>query len=143
MDLIEQPGACEVEKLMSRARAILVSLIPALLVAAALDSFSETLSARVCVGRGCFMAAKGRAERDKLPAGSSTDEAWYRWSRRVNVQAGGVEFTSPLTLAADQLHRPQQIGVPVYFPFVSAELAQSWQFHWRTALQPRAPSLVS
>lgn len=143
MDLIEHPHAREVERQMSRARAILVSLIPALLLAAALDCFSETLSGCGCVGLGCLMAAKARTDGHRRPAANLADQAVLRWSRRISFQAGADELASPATLATRQLDRPEQISGPVYFPIASADLAQSWQFRWRTALEPRAPSLAS
>jgi hypothetical protein len=132
-----------VEFVMSRARAILVSLIPALLLAALVNGLGELVTCCACDHPGSSLCSSGHSRHDNPPANDSFDQAVQRWSRRLNVQPGADGFTPPATLAQAQFALPDRSITPVILPRLNPELTQGWQFHWRTVLEPRAPSLVS
>jgi hypothetical protein len=79
----------------------------------------------------------------------STDPIWSpeqsarRWNRRLNALSGTDDFPTPAAICQFQ---PPQAWVDAAFSSTSRtpfELAQCWQFRWRTALEPRAPSTIS
>jgi hypothetical protein len=94
-----------------------------------------------CGEFGCLLSAEGRGKHNSPSADTSFEQAAQRWGRRVNIQPGTDGF-SPAALAQTQPQPDQGIPSSV-LPSVRLELAKCWQFLWRTALEPRAPSLVS
>jgi len=143
MALIEHLDANRVELMMSRARAILVSLIPALLLGASLDCFSDLLASG---GPGLLYSlhsAGDHGQHHQLPADSSFAQDVQRWNRRLNAHPGSDGFAAPPALTSSPSVLPDLTVARIALPHGTIELAQCWQFHWRTALEPRAPSLVS
>ena len=64
--------------------------------------------------------------------------------RLLHLRASRTDgFASPVTPTQAQLVQPEQSSLSLVLPNISLELAQSWQFLWRTALEPRAPSFLS
>jgi hypothetical protein len=143
MALIEHLNADRVEVMMSRARAILVSLIPALLLGVSLDCFSDLLSSGGPDALYSLHAAGDRGQQHRPPADSSFAQAVQRWNRRLNAHPGSDGFGAPPALALSPSVLPDLTAARVALPLATLGLAQCWQFHWRTALEPRAPSLVS
>jgi hypothetical protein len=141
--LIEHRHENRVELMMSRARAILVSLIPALLLLASADCFSTPLSP--CGGDAlCSLRSAGdHAQHNQPPADNSFAQVVQRWSRRLNAPPGCAGFAAPPALTVSPSVLPGLIVARIALPLPNLELAQCWQFHWRAALEPRAPSLVS
>jgi hypothetical protein len=141
--LIERWNASCVEVMMSRARTIVVSLIPAMLLVTSVNCFSDLVCgcARDHSGSGLF--AGGHNQQHAPASDNSFDQVVGRWSRRINTQPGSDEFSSPVLIARPQyVFRIQTVG-SCDCSRLTLSLAQCWQFHWRTALEPRAPSLVS
>ena len=141
--LLERLNASRVKGMMSRAGAIWVSLIPALFLLAAVDCFSNTCSSCGCDELSCLRSANGHSKHNQPPADNSFDQAVRRWNRRLNIQPGSDGFASPAALALSQSALPAPTGHRVNLPLANLELARSWKFRWRTALEPRAPSSVS
>ena len=128
--------------MMTRGKAILASLIPALMLLVSLDCFGRSFSSCGCDEPSCLLPAAGHAKHDQPPAVNSFDQAVRRWSRRPTVEPGTDRFSSLASLVA-QPALPAQSDRFFNSPIPNLELAQSWQFRWRTAPEPRAPSLVS
>jgi hypothetical protein len=120
----------------------LVSLIPALVLLASVDCLSDSFASCGCIGLSCLLSADGHCKHNQCATDNSFDKAAQRWSRRLNVQAGSDGF-SPVALALWQSVLPDQKVQPIDSPVADLELGQSWQFLWRTASEPRAPSPVS
>jgi hypothetical protein len=139
--MIERPNVNPVKRVMSRVRATLISVIPALLVVASWSCFSEQSSA--CEHLRCLLGADDRAQHNRPLADGSFDQAVQHSSRRANVQPGSDGFFPPAIPAQSQFATPCQPVGFVALPHVSQALSQRWQFIWRTALEPRGPSLVS
>jgi hypothetical protein len=138
--LIERSEASGVKVVMSRPRSILVSVIPALVLLASLDCYSFSSGAWGAPG---FAVPAGGHNQNHAPADSSFDEAVQRWSRRLSVQVGSQGFSQPVGLALWQTAAGVPAGRWTNLPRANLALAQSWQFHWRAASEPRAPSSAS
>jgi hypothetical protein len=137
--LIERPTGSRVQLKMSRARVILVTVLPAMFLLVSVDGFGDG-----CGGdnfRG-FLSPEGGAKQKTPSADTSVQPAMQRWGRRINVQPG-IDGFSPPALAQRQSAQPGQPIGCFFLSGASLELAKRWQFLWRTALEPRAPSLVS
>lgn len=141
--LIERPYANRVELMMSRARAILVSFIPALFLLVSGDCLGDPISGRVCRDLGCLFSSGEHGKHNDPATANSSDQNVQRWNRRVNIRSGADGFASPATSAQWRFTTPRELQDSVKPSPVHLELAQCWQFYWRTALEPRAPSLVS
>ena len=141
--LIEHLHANRVELMMSRGRTILVSLVPALLLLASMGWLSEPPSSCGFEALCSLRSASDHAQDRQPPADSSFAQAVQRWNRRLNAQPGSDGFTGPAALPSSPFVLPRLLIARVALPLDNLELAQSWQFHWRAALEPRAPSLLS
>lgn len=141
--LIERWNANCVEVMMSRARTIVVSLIPVLLLVTSVNCFSDLVCGCACDHSGSGLFAGGHNQQHAPASDNSFDQVVGRWSRRINIQPGSDEFPSPVSIAQSQYVLPVQTVGFCDCSSLTLGLAQCWQFHWRTALEPRAPSLVS
>jgi hypothetical protein len=141
--LIEHPDANRVELMMSWARAILVSFFPALFLLALGDCLNDPICGSVGKDPGCLFSSAGHGKHNVPAAANSFDQDAQRWNPRGNIRPGTDGFSSPATSAQSQFAARREILDSVKPPPVHLELARCWQFHWRTALEPRAPSLVS
>ena len=126
---------------MSRAKAILVTVIPALLLLASVDCFGDSPCLRGHGAFGCLNAESGR--RKQPPPGKGVDLAVQRWNRRAHVQRSFDDFSSPAAAALPVTPTPTPAFYSFKVCFANQGLAQCWQFHWRTASEPRAPSAAS
>ncbi len=106
------------------------------------DCFGDATSS--CRGNNfcCLFSAQGTGKHNSPTVDNSFDSTVQRWPRRVNVQPGTDGFGVPVALAQTPNRPEQTISSFVPLP-ASLERIQCWQFLWRTALEPRAPSLVS
>ena len=141
--LIERLNANGVKLMMSRARTILVSLIPALVLLASVDCLSGLLSSSSCHELRCLLPEDGHRNHSQGSADNAIESAVQRWSRRLNAQPGSDGFSSPVILALTQSVLTAPPVHQIEPPPADLGLAQGWQFRWRTASAPRAPSLVS
>ena len=123
---------------MSRVRVILVAVWPAMLLLVSVDGFGDYYG---CGEFSCLLSVEGGGKHNPPSGDTSFDQAVRRWGRRINIQPGPDGF-SPAALAQRQPQSDHVIFSSVSFP-VKLELAKCWQFLWRTASEPRAPSLVS
>lgn len=128
---------------MLRVKVILVWLLPTLgLAASGQYDLEEVSGSRT----DCFfiaLSAAGQGKHARLPDVRSFDQSARVQIRRTSPQAGLGGFPAPVRCAEGQ-----HLGLgPVHLSSTSSEsalgLAKCWQFQWRTALEPRAPSLVS
>jgi hypothetical protein len=140
---IERFRVARVKGVMSRMRVMLGSLLPALWLSATgyclLDSISEYAGDRRVVS--IFATRPGN--RLPLQGSSSFEQSARCWSRRVWVHSGPDGF--PPFLAASDWALPGLLQADVSLALSDGPLglAKCWQFHWRTALESRAPSSVS
>ena len=126
---------------MSRVKVILVAVMPALFLLASADCFGDSTGCG-CDNLRCLFSAEGSGKHKPPSTDNSFASTVQRWSRRVNVQPGTDGFGAPVALAQTPIRPEQTISSFVPLP-ASLEQIQSWQFYWRTASEPRAPSFVS
>jgi hypothetical protein len=144
-NLIEHRDENGVELIMRRARAVLISMIPALALIASLHYFSSSFQGGTCgySGSGNVLSPCGHGKHENHSATNSSDQALRRSSRRSNVQPGADGFAPPAAAAQGHSAIPRFTVEFSNSSQVGLELVQSWQFYWRTALEARAPSLIS
>ena len=140
--LIERPNANEVElMIMSRTRTMLLIVIPALFLLASLDCFSGPVISSGCNLGRCLFSAGGHRQSKSSCADNPFDQTVRRWGRRISVQPRTDGFASTLALVHAHFPPPNLTVYSVCLHRVHSGLP--WQFLWRTASEPRAPSLVS
>jgi hypothetical protein len=137
---LERSNTSRVQLKMSRVRVILVVVMPALFLLVSADCFGDPTAS--CDNLPCLLSAQRSGKNESSSADNSLGYTVQHSSRRVNVQSGTGGFGAPVALAQTAT-RPEHT-TPSFVPLpASLELIQSWQFLWRTSLEPRAPSLVS
>ena len=140
--LIERSNTNNVQLKMSRVKVILVAVMPALFMLVSADCFGDATNSCRSDKFCCIFSAQGSGKHSSPSVGNSFDSTVQRWSRRVNVQPGTDGFGTPVALAQTVIRPQQAISSFVPLP-ANLERIQCWQFLWRTALEPRAPSSVS
>ena len=127
---------------MNRIKVMLGSLLPALWLSATgycfLDSISEYTGDRYVAS----ILATRQGNRLPVQGSCSFDQSARCWSRRLwHSGPNGL----PPFLAGSDLVLPGllQADIPLTLSDGPFGLAKCWQFYWRTALEPRAPSSVS
>jgi len=132
-----------VKMTMNLARVILALLLPGLWLAASASSALEPIKG--CAGNPLvsLISDRGHAKHDASNDVCSLEQSARRCGRRITAQPGSVG--TPTFLASSQLKVPQLEHTKSFSvgSRTSLGLAQCWQFRWRTALEPRAPSSVS
>ena len=141
--LIERSNTSCVQRKMSRVKIILVAVMPALLLLVSVDSFGDSTTRCGCDHLRCLFSPDGSSKQGSPSLDNSFDQAVHRGGRRANLQPRTDSFSPLVTPAQTEIPRPGQNGSSPGLPGISLHLARSWQFLWRTALEPRAPSLVS
>jgi hypothetical protein len=76
-------------------------------------------------------------------AGSSSNLSARRVNRRFGAQFGPGSFPNPETGYLSPPFVEECVGQRMPFSSTPPGLAETWQFQWRTALEPRAPSGIS
>jgi len=126
---------------MSRVKVILVVVMPALFLLVSANCFGDQTTGRGGNTLRPLPSSQGSGKHKPASADNSFESTVQRCPR-VNVQPGTDGFGSPAFLAQSTIRPEQTISSFIPLP-ASLERIQSWQFLWRTALEPRAPSLVS
>jgi hypothetical protein len=142
-DLVERSNRNSVKGTVNRARVIVVSLFPAFWLVASANGLIGPASACASNKPGSAVSRCGQGKHDTANSGGLLGQSARRWSRRLNVQSGPDGLPTPVALS--QLHPPHLEHIDAFSvgSRSSFGLAQCWQFRWRTALEPRAPSSVS
>jgi hypothetical protein len=128
---------------MDRVKVMLAWLLPTVgLVASGQYNLQPVSGSMAGWSRASFSAAE-QGKRPRMPDVRAFEQLARLQNRRVGTQSGPSGFPVPSPGSEPQL---PSLG-RVYLSAVSSEaalgLAKRWQFHWRTALEPRAPSSVS
>jgi hypothetical protein len=112
--LIERLTPNRVQLMMSRARAILISLIPALALLVSLDCLSDSSPFCGCDEFGCSLSSAAHGKQGQPTADNALDQAVHRLSRRLNVQPGSAggcssRCTDPFAICAATSRRFQYL----------------------------------
>jgi len=128
---------------MVRVKVILALLLPALeLAASGQYVFQPVRGFPACFLRASFSAAE-HGKRPRMPDVRSFEQMARLQNRRMGTQAGPSGFPVPILVSEPELLKLRQVCLSAVSSEAALGLAKCWQFHWRTALEPRAPSLVS
>jgi hypothetical protein len=139
----ERLGSRGVKATMNRLRVMLVWLLPAVCVAAAEQSVLEPVGGCSVGCSRSSLSASRQGEHPRLPDARSFEQSARLVGRRIGTQSG--PSGCPVALPGSEV-APVALGqvyLCAFFSHESLALAQCWQFRWRTALEPRAPSSVS
>jgi hypothetical protein len=132
-----------VKMTMNRARVILALLLPGLWLAVSASSVPGVIKG--CAGNplAALISDRGHAKHDASNDVCSLEQSARRCGRRITAQPGSAG--TPTFLVSSQFQLPQLEHAESFSvgSRTSLSLAQCWQFRWRTALEPRAPSSVS
>ena len=136
---IECSGSSDAGETASRARFMLASLLPVLFLVASSQQFTAPAPGGTGGGSSIFAAAASPDHRHPLDLRRGEQSP----RRRAGTHFGPDGFPTPtpsLESRATELGRLECSSIGTDGPL---GLAKCWQFHWRTALEPRAPSSVS
>ena len=139
----ERLGGRGVKATMDRLRVMLVWLLPTLCVAAAGQCVLEPVSGDPagCLRASLFASRQGKHPR--LPDARLFERSARVVGRRMGTQSGPSGFPAPLPGSEAGACALGRVCLCAFSSDTSLGLAQCWQFRWRTALEPRAPSSVS
>ena len=140
---VERPDLSGVKGTVNRARWILASLLPALWLVLSATYHADSVYGSPSNPSASSVLDAGHAKQDTSCEVFSFEESARRWSRRHDDRPGGDGFSTPVVVAQFQL--PKQEAVSALQPEGQplSGLAKCWQFRWRTALEPRAPTSAS
>ena len=143
MGPIERSVTGCVQVTMDRARRVICSLLPALWVLTAGHCLAD--SAIGCADRCCQTSVSATEDNGHGPSKDArTSEPSVRvLSRRLGTQTGWGGLLVPVAISAPGVSELEQASAPLAVSTEALGLAKCWQFHWRTASEPRAPSSVS
>ena len=140
---IERLSAKSVKRTMARVKTVLALLIPALWLVASMSCPYDPVNGFVSERSSSTLSARGHGKNDSSAYSDSLAQSARRWGRRFNIQSGHDGPSTAVALSSwHALSTAQQFTLPAQSRF-SLNLANFWQFYWRTALEPRAPSSVS
>lgn len=140
---VEHSNLSGVKGTVNRTRFILISLFPALWLVASANCLIDAVCACASNGFGSSISSRGQGKHDTSDSVGSFDQSARRWSRRLNVQSGPDGLPTPFTHSPVQRPHLEHLEAFSVGSRSSFGLAKCWQFRWRTALEPRAPSSVS
>ncbi len=143
IDAVERLEATFVKRTMGLVRAMLYLLLSALWVLAAEHGLAEPLS--VCAN-GCgrsIVTAEDHGGHAPLKDVRTCEQSARLQNRRLGTQTGWGGVPAPVISSARQSNDLEHVAAPLTVSTAALELAKRWQFYWRTAPEPRAPSSVS
>jgi hypothetical protein len=128
---------------MVRVTVMLAWLLPTLgLAASDLYLFAPVGGWPAGRSRASFSAA-AHGKHARMPDVRSFERSARLQCRRVGTQSGPSGFPVPVPGSERQLLALGRVRLSAVSSETALGLTKGWQFHWRTALEPRAPSSVS
>jgi len=128
---------------MELVRIVIGSLLPALWVLAAGHCLADSVSG--CAD-GCgrpLVSAREGSDQAPLKDVRSFEQSARLLNRRAGMQTGWGGLLVPVAISAPGFGELEPASVPLTVSTDALGLAKCWQFYWRTAGEPRAPSSAS
>ena len=128
---------------MDRVRIVICSLLPALWVLAAGHCLADPVGG---CAEGCcrtFVSATEGNDHAPLTDVRSFEQSARLFNRRAGMETGWGGLLVPVAASAPGFGDLEQASGPLTVSTEALGLAKCWQFYWRTASEPRAPSSVS
>jgi len=128
---------------MARVKMLLVCAVPVLWLVASVDCLADLVSLAPHTSIACAFCSEHGAHRESSISVCPFEQSARRLGRRLDIESGPEKF-HPQAAAFGCYDSPlaQPAFASAHFQ-PALELIQSWQFLWRTAAEPRAPSSVS
>jgi hypothetical protein len=128
---------------MARVKATMVWLIPALWLAAGIACLSETVNGVPHSPTGKALSSDQCGNCESSTTVCSLEQSARRLGRRPDIESSPEKLHPPVAIFEHDcaLYAQHAFSSARFQPALG--LAQSWQFLWRTAIEPRAPSPVS
>jgi hypothetical protein len=141
--LIEHLHSANVRRTMERSRMMFASLLPVLLLVTSGGSVVDPLGG--CRGSRAVwsVSAQGRCRQQSPKAVCSFEQSIRRGIRRLNEHSGPGPVPACVTLVRFRFPTLDRDDLYWAASREFRDLANNWQFDWRTALDARAPSSVS
>jgi hypothetical protein len=139
----ERSRSSAVKASMVRVKLMLVWLLPTLGLAASGQYVFEPVSGFPACFSGASFSAAGHGRRSRMPDVRSFEQLARLQNRRMGTQSGPSGFPVTILGSVPLLFTLRQACLSAVSSEAALGLAKCWQFHWRTALEPRAPSSVS
>jgi hypothetical protein len=142
-DPIERARTRGVKWTMDRVRIVICSLLPTLWVLAAGHCLADSVSG--CADRCCriFVSATEGSDHAPLTDVLSFEQSARLLNRRLGMQTGWGGLLMPADVSSFMFAELEHASAPLTVSADALGLAKCWQFYWRTASEPRAPSTVS
>ena len=140
---IERLRSLGVKASMELVRTVICSLLPALWVLAAGHCLADSVNGCPDGSGRTLVSAREGSDHAPLKDVRSFEQSARLLNRRAGMQTGWGGLLVPVAISAPGFGELEQASAP---PTVSTDafgLAKCWQFYWRTASEPRAPSSVS
>lgn len=129
---------------MRRIKIMLVSLLPVLGLAAASYASADVSGGGTSHGyRTSISAAAGHGKHDSARDFSLSKRALRNPGRRAGMSSHPDGKSLLVAVSASGLARLEPTSVSFRVVAAPPELVRGWQFHYRAASEPRAPSAVS
>jgi hypothetical protein len=128
---------------MVRVKTILALLIAALSLVATQTCLCDPVGGFVSERSDSSLSAHGGADHNSSVPFCSLEQSALHWARRLNVKSGSERAFIPVELFSFESPLPHGLAISQARSCGAAGLANCWQFDWRTAPEPRAPSSVS
>ena len=140
---IERLGGRGVKGSMDLVRIVICSLLPALWALAAGHCLADPVSG--CPDGCCRSLVSATEGSDHAPLTDvrSFEQSARLLNRRMGMQTGWGGLLMPAAVSTSMLGELEHASAPLTVSADALGLAKCWQFHWRTASEPRAPSSVS
>jgi hypothetical protein len=140
---IERLWVGGVKTSMELVRTVICSVLPAVWLLAAGHCLADSVSG--CPD-GCgrpLVSAREGSKHAPLKDLRSFEQPARLLNRRAGMQPGWGGLLVPVAVSALGLGELEQASARLTVSTDALGLAQCWQFYWRTAAEPRAPSSVS
>jgi hypothetical protein len=138
--LIERRRQLGVQEKMARVKKVVVWLIPVLWLVASVECLSDLVSFAPQEPASSALSSDQCGHREPIFV-CSLEQSARRLGRRLDLESGpekrqpaGAMFERNHSLSAQRAFSSARFQHAL-------ELTQSWQFLWRTAVEPRAPSV--
>jgi len=145
MLVIERLAAGLVQMMMRRVKIMLASLLPLLWLAT--SGYSSALAPfNNAVVRGhtsLSISSVKHGQGGPMEAACSSGKSARILNRRAGTHSSLDRISTPVVISDSRLSGLRQVRISFNGAETSSGLAQCWQFYWRTASEPRAPSAVS
>ena len=142
VEVFERLQGRGVKPTMARVRVILTLLLPTLCMAGGQCVLGPVGGYTVYLA--CASLSDSRqGEHQRMPVARSFEQVARLLNRRVGTQSAPGGFPVPMAGSEQQFAALGPVCLSVFSSAESLALGQCWQFRWRTALEPRAPSSVS